>query len=106
MPAGAKYVGRGSDWGNEFVVGAKAIIQTPSIYVPPAERAATWYTVEVTITPESAVALHRAWVMERPGLVEQIGKEMAGRDLVCWCPLDRPCHADTYLEIANGGDRG
>lgn len=27
--------------------------------------------------------------------------ELAGRDLVCWCPLDQPCHADALLELAN-----
>ncbi len=27
--------------------------------------------------------------------------ELRGKDLVCWCPLDQPCHADVLLEIAN-----
>lgn len=27
--------------------------------------------------------------------------ELTGRDLACWCPLDRPCHADVLLELAN-----
>lgn len=26
---------------------------------------------------------------------------LRGRDLVCWCPLDQPCHADVLLELAN-----
>lgn len=26
---------------------------------------------------------------------------LRGKDLVCWCPLDQPCHADLLLEIAN-----
>jgi hypothetical protein len=29
--------------------------------------------------------------------------ELAGRDLVCWCPLDHPCHADVLLALANSG---
>lgn len=33
--------------------------------------------------------------------VDDIRRELAGRDLVCWCPLDRPCHADVLLDIAN-----
>lgn len=33
---------------------------------------------------------------------EAIVIELAGRDLVCWCPLDQPCHADVLLELANG----
>ena len=24
-----------------------------------------------------------------------------GRDLMCWCPLDHPCHADVLLELVN-----
>lgn len=34
--------------------------------------------------------------------VKDVG-ELRGRDLVCWCPLDQPCHADVLLELANRG---
>ncbi|MGL4966123.1 MAG: DUF4326 domain-containing protein [Inquilinus sp.] len=27
---------------------------------------------------------------------------LRGHDLGCWCQLDRPCHADVLLELANG----
>lgn len=27
--------------------------------------------------------------------------ELRGKNLACWCPLDKPCHADVLLEIAN-----
>ena len=27
--------------------------------------------------------------------------ELKGKNLACWCPLDRPCHADILSEIAN-----
>ena len=27
--------------------------------------------------------------------------ELEGKNLSCWCPLDKPCHADVLLEIAN-----
>jgi hypothetical protein len=30
-------------------------------------------------------------------------RELAGKDLVCWCPLDQQCHADVLLEIASTG---
>lgn len=26
---------------------------------------------------------------------------LRGKDLMCWCPLNQPCHADVLLEIAN-----
>jgi hypothetical protein len=28
-------------------------------------------------------------------------RDLAGKDLACWCPLDQPCHADVLLELAN-----
>jgi hypothetical protein len=33
--------------------------------------------------------------------LDEIRRELAGRDLMCWCPLSQPCHADVLLEIAN-----
>lgn len=35
--------------------------------------------------------------------IDDIRRELAGRDLACWCPLDQACHADVLLEPANGG---
>jgi hypothetical protein len=28
-------------------------------------------------------------------------KDLAGKDLACWCALDQPCHADVLLRMAN-----
>ena len=28
-------------------------------------------------------------------------KELKGASLSCWCPLDKPCHADVLLKYAN-----
>lgn len=33
--------------------------------------------------------------------IQLIRRELAGKNLACWCPLDGPCHADVLLEIAN-----
>ena len=30
-------------------------------------------------------------------------KELRGKNLACFCPLDRACHADTLLQLANEG---
>lgn len=35
-------------------------------------------------------------VPDRPSL-----DELRGKVLACWCPLDRPCHADILLDLAN-----
>lgn len=36
-----------------------------------------------------------------PLTVRDARRELADRDLACWCPLDGPCHADILLQIAN-----
>jgi hypothetical protein len=33
--------------------------------------------------------------------VEDAKRELRGRDLACYCPLDGPCHADVLIEVAN-----
>jgi len=38
-----------------------------------------------------------------PPIEDVIRERLVGHDLVCWCPLDSPCHADVLLALANGG---
>jgi hypothetical protein len=33
--------------------------------------------------------------------VDEVRRDLAGRDLVCWCGPDQPRHADVLLELAN-----
>lgn len=53
---------------------------------------------------------HRIGSLEEPVTIEIVRAELAGRDLVCWCPLEDasgnrvPCHADVLLRIAAGED--
>lgn len=86
MPPGAVNVTRGTDWGNPFRIG-DALDLGPSLG-------------PLTITRSLAVEMYAAWAFER-GWVAQIRAELAGRDLVCWCPSWVPCHADFLLELAN-----
>lgn len=32
---------------------------------------------------------------------DEARRELRGRDLACYCPLDEPCHADVLLGLAN-----
>ena len=32
---------------------------------------------------------------------ESIRRELRGKNLACWCALDKSCHADVLLELAN-----
>lgn len=83
IPSGAVYVGRPTVWGNRYTVG-----------VPGSD-------IGVVATAAEAVeGFRRMW--SEPHQVAYIREQLHGRDLACWCPLDRPCHADVLLEIANG----
>jgi hypothetical protein len=43
----------------------------------------------------------RVWAGAPPTRA-QIRDALCGRNLMCFCPLDKPCHADVLLDIANG----
>lgn len=105
MPEGAVYVGRPSKWGNPY---------RWSDY--PTVASAGWGDDDPQRIPEStrrrhAVTDFRSAVAfgDSPPTgyptVDDIRRELAGRDLACWCDLDQPCHADVLLELANGGAR-
>ncbi|NBW15032.1 MAG: DUF4326 domain-containing protein [Caulobacteraceae bacterium] len=48
-----------------------------------------------------AARLHREWI-DACGLPPGCDLEtLRGRNLMCWCPLDGPCHADYLLILAN-----
>jgi hypothetical protein len=109
MPENATYVGRTGGrfcWGNparvgmHFKIGEKFNGQKPYhayFCVPEMFADETFTYVDSAAT---AVDLFRKLIdngyMSR-GLIEGL----RGRDLVCWCRLDQPCHADVLLEIAN-----
>lgn len=85
MPPGVVYVGRPTKWGNPWIVG-------------------DWDEVsKQRIEPGQARNLYRMALMQVgfEKLRQQIADELRGKDLACWCPLDKPCHADVLLEIAN-----
>lgn len=60
------------------------------------------YKIGVDGTREEVIDLFR----HHHGMFEQfshsqIKKELRGKNLACWCPLDKACHASILLEIAN-----
>jgi hypothetical protein len=48
-----------------------------------------------------AIRLYREYLLGDPELVAQARRDLAGRDLACWCRDDQQCHADILLGIAN-----
>jgi uncharacterized protein DUF4326 len=55
-------------------------------------------------TKVEAVELYRRQLRERPQVVAAVRRDLAGRDLACWCRLDEPCHGDILLAVAAGAD--
>ncbi len=44
-------------------------------------------------------------VAPSPPSLDEIRRELGGKNLGCWCPPECACHADVLLEIANEGAR-
>lgn len=92
LPPGAVSVARPTKWGNDFPVGQECTLNIGG--------AISTFTVA---DRAHAVSLFRSW--QAPELRWSARRELAGKDLACWCPLDGgPCHADVLLAIANGPD--
>lgn len=96
MPAGAVYVGRPSAWGNPYRVGE---IEDWLAFDRDTGRSTGEWT-ETVVTSERAVELYRAMLDEQLAYRPDYLASLRGKDLVCWCPLDQPCHADVLLELA------
>lgn len=115
MPKGAIYVGRPTPWGNPFAVNEPVerdswlwpyAVQTLPEIVPEQTPMSQIRMSRISmLRAEDVVEAFTWWLIEQPHLMCSLD-ELAGRDLACWCPLGRPCHADVLLELANhdGGD--
>lgn len=104
MPPGAKYVGRGSKWGNpNRVVHHKDTCgwhvehdNGSSIGVWPTQAGARRFATEA----------YRTHLDAHPELAEAARRELRGLDLACWCPLPAEggpdhCHAAVLIQISN-----
>lgn len=91
MPANAVYVGRPTKWGNPFEI-VDVLDAFCGDKVEARADCIRSYREHVVRGEEAYIALASA--------VDAI-RELRGKDLVCWCPLDLPCHADVLLELAN-----
>jgi len=74
MPANTIYVGRPTKWGNPFRVESE---EEREIVIRMYERHL------------------RNQLIKDPHFLD----ELKGKDLACWCPLDKSCHADVILKL-------
>lgn len=80
LPENTVYVGRPSQWGNEFTV-AKCGSAAKAV----------------------DLEMHdlRKFACFHPDEFERWINPLIGKNLACWCALDQPCHADALLELAS-----
>ena len=106
MPKGAIYVGRPTLWGNPFCVGEMVAHRHRSCAHP----YEFYIDHHMVVRPDQAVSLFRKIITEphehgvlghETPTITAIRRALAGHDLACWCPLNKPCHADVLLELAN-----
>ena len=129
MPEGAVYVGRPTKWGNPFAVVPEpnhpswAGPRFYSVQTPDGELWSPSPSGQPIFGKGAAESAHRHRASELAvelfsmavdpaassddlrdyPLIADMERELRGKDLACWCPLDQPCHADVLLDLANGG---
>jgi hypothetical protein len=101
----AVIVARPSKWGNPYRITTERIDGEKNYILRGSHvfgvtrdiREARAWAVEMFELNVGPMGAHE---YDRETLAE-LDKELRGRDLACWCPLDQPCHGDVLLELAN-----
>jgi len=91
MPENTVSVARPGKFGNPFVIGELKFFVN--------DRDPNYKFWVQPLNAAEAVHAFR-WLAGQQKFAERI-KELRGKNLACWCPLDQPCHADVLLELAN-----
>jgi len=106
MPDNAVYVGRPSKWGNPIkVVGDQLYIDasyrrrilSPWVWYNLGDVGDAihlyWHIIHGTLFTNRDLQYHS----DRFKAIDL--SELKGKDLACWCPLNKPCHADVLIEL-------
>lgn len=94
MPPNTVKACRPGPWGNPFVVGRHGT----------AERCVELY--EMLMAGLLCISVDHDCVLAQDRARKHAAKHLAklrGKNLACWCRLDKPCHVDILLRIANAG---
>jgi len=96
-PPNTKCVGRPCKWGNPYRdFGGNVCIKANRRFW----KKAQWeYYCEKSDTV-NAISLYWEYVLNGEGqhLLSHL-HELKGKDLMCWCSLDAPCHADVLISL-------
>lgn len=101
MPPDTVKVDRSTKWGNPFVTvrgmnGREPMSPKMAVFSfrRVIEQTGGWFPVPLPWPAGKIPAMD-------PTTVEDVRRELAGKNLACWCALSEPCHADVLLELAN-----
>lgn len=112
---GAIYIGRGSIFGNPFVVGElhpaqprpmtrEDVVELYSLWLD--ERTEVEYFGKDTPDRDAhliafRIAMGREMVLRGWALAKAARTLLTGKNLMCWCGVDEPCHGDALLDLVN-----
>lgn len=88
MPPDTVKVDRSTPWGNPFIVGQHGT------------RAYCVQLFEHLLCGLVCVADNMAAQTAYRAMAARDRHLLRGKNLACWCPLDKPCHADVLLRLA------
>jgi hypothetical protein len=97
-PEGAIVVARPSKWGNPFTVAG-------AIEAGYADNETDGHALVVREFGRWLRGSNDIWLgpesdRRRQEIIDLL-PSLRGHDLACWCPVDKLCHADVLLELAN-----
>jgi len=107
MPKNAVYVGRPSKWGNPFT-GPDAVEKYRQAVSLDGEFVSlndNWRIFDQWRKAGGDVNFLDDLTGRSRGTRKKLLNELRGKNLVCWCSLEKSCHADVLLKLANGNFR-
>lgn len=91
MPVDTVKVDRSTKWGNPFKVGEDGRAgDCVDLY-------AALLSGYICLTSKASMELQ----IKSRAVVDSCIEELRGKNLACWCRLDKPCHAEVLLKLAN-----
>jgi hypothetical protein len=78
MPQNVIYVGRPTKWGNPYKLSEYGY---------------------------ACLQMYEDWLRQQLKNNPSFLEPLRGKDLACWCPLDKPCHVDIIMKLLTETER-
>lgn len=104
MPPNTKSVTRPGKFGNPYKIGMHNVWDIKDLKTG---KSLKDYLIEKNgenkyHDVEDVLLAYRQKIAASQAMQRLIKHYLKGKNLACFCPLDKPCHADILLEVANG----